>query len=112
MKYYYALYMSDDLISKREQILRKIQQDKWQLGKYLIVLPSNASNQLEFYSSVILLQDAMTKDDLFVVGIASGYDEAVKLVKKITEDVYEETQTADIRNYLLDKQREYEKGNV
>lgn len=112
MKYYYALYMSDDLISKKERLLEKIEKDKWQFGKYLIVLPSNESNQLEFYSSVILLQEAMSKEDLFVVGIASGYDEALKLVRQITEEVYEETGRTDIRNYLLNKQQEYEKGNV
>ena len=54
----------------------------------------------------------MSKEDLFVVGIASGYDEALKLVKQITEEVYEETGRTDIRNYLLNKQQEYEKGNV
>ena len=112
MKYYHALYMSDKLRSKRKKILEKIESGKWQLDKYLLVLSAKMNNQLEFYNSVLLLQEAMKQEDLLVVGIADGYDEALELVKQITEEVYERTQGTDIRAYLLERQQEYEKGNV
>lgn len=112
MKYYYALYMSENLVPKRDEIINKLERGKWQFNKYLIVLTENKSNHLEFYNSVMLVQKALAKDELFVVGIAGGYNEALNLVRQITEDVYNETKGTDIRNHLLRKQREYEKGNV
>ena len=112
MKYYHALYMSDKLKTKQKKILDKIESGKWQLDKYLIVLSANKNNQLEFFNSAILLQEAMMKEEMLVVGIADGYDEAMNLVKRITEEVYKSTQGTDIRAYLLDRQQEYEMGNV
>ena len=112
MKYYYDLYLDDKLIPKREEILAKLEQDKWQFEKYLITLTKNEKNHLEFYNSVLLIQKAIEKEDLFLVGIASGYESALELVEKITQEVYDKTKGTDIRNYILNKQQEYEEGNV
>lgn len=112
MKYYYSLYTDEYVKDKKEEIIKNIEHDKWQLDKYLIALTKNESNHLEIFNSVLLVQKAMPKDDLFVVGIANGYVEALELVEKITQEVYDETGGADIRNYILHQQREYEEGNV
>ncbi len=112
MKYYYKLYISDDLLQKQEQIIQCLEEGKWQLSKYLIVLAGNEKNNLEIFDSVLLLQNAIPKDNLFVVGIAGGKDRAFELVEKITAEVYDNTRSTDIRNYILQKQSEYEKGNV
>ena len=86
--------------------------NKWQYEKYLIVLTENENNHLEFFNSVLLLQEIISKDNLFVVGIAEGYEGALEIVQMITEEVYENTQNVDIRGYLLAKEREYEESNV
>lgn len=112
MKYYDKLYMSKKLVPKRDDILKKLELGKWQLNIYLIVLARKSANQLEFYSSTMLLQEAYDKSNLLVVGIADGYDEAVKLVRQITDEVYQETGGTEIRDYLLNKQHEFENGNV
>lgn len=112
MKYYYALYTDEHTKDKQEQIIKKIQKDKWQPEVYLISLTKNEKNHLEIFNSVLLIQKAMYKEELFVVGIASGYIESLELVEKITQEVYDETNRVDIRNYILQKQREYEEGNV
>ena len=111
MKYYHDLFMSENLISKRTDIITKIMNDQWQFEKYLVVLTKNEKNHLEFFNSVLLLQRVMSKDDLFVVGIADGYQGALELVQKITEEVYATTGNVDIRGYLLAKEREYEESN-
>ena len=59
-----------------------------------------------------MLQEAISKNELFLVGIASGYTESLELVEKITQEVYDETSGVDIRNYILQKQQKYEEGNV
>ena len=112
MKYYHALYMSEELILKKAEIIEKIEKDKWQMEKYLIVLAKNENNHLEYFHSVLLLQKSISKDDLFVVGIANGEIGAMELVEKITQEVYDETKGTDIRKYILQKQKEFEEGNV
>lgn len=112
MKYYHALYMSEELISKKAEILDKFENDKWQIEKYLIVLAKNEKNHLEYFNSVLLLQKSISKDDLFVIGIANGELGALELIEKITQEVYDETKGTDIRNYILQKQKEFEEGNV
>lgn len=112
MKYYHAVYMSEELISKRKEIIDKIENNKWQPEIYLIVLAQNERNHLEYFHSVLLIQKCIPKEHLFVVGIANGSGGATDLIEKITEEVYDNTKGTDIRNYILQKQHEYEEGNV
>ena len=108
MKYYHALYMSDELVQKKAEIIEKIEKDKWQMEKYLIVLAKNEKNHLEYFHSVLLLQKSIAKDYLFVIGIANGELGAMELIEKITQEVYDETKGTDIRGFILQKQKEYE----
>ena len=105
MKYYHDLYLSDSLISKKEDIIEKLEKNQWQLSKFLIVLSQSENNHLEFFDSVLLTQNLMPKEELFVIGFADSYIGAVDLVQKITEEVYEKTEGTNIRNYLLKKER-------
>ena len=112
MKYYHALYMSDELVQNKAEIIEKIEKDKWQMDTYLIVLAKNEKNHLEYFHSVLLLQKSIAKDDLFVIGIANGELGAMELIEKITQEVYDETKGTDIRGFILQKQKEYEERNV
>lgn len=112
MKYYYQLYMDEHIKEQSEKIIKNLENDKWQLEKYLIALTKNEANHLEIFNAVLLLQKAIQKEDVFVVGLANSYAGALELVEKITQEVYDETNGVDIRNYILRKQREYEEGNV
>ena len=112
MKYYHNLYISENLEDKRTDIITNIANNKWQFEKYLIVLTENEKNHLEFFNAVLLLQKVIEKDNLFVIGIADGYQGALEMVQKITEEVYANTKGADIRGYLLAKEQEYEESNV
>ena len=112
MKYYHALYMSKKLISKKTEIIEKLQNNKLQIEKYLITLAKNEKNHLEIFNSILLIQKSIAKDELFVVGIADGELAAMELVEKITQEVYDETKGTDIKKYILQKQKEFEEGNV
>ena len=104
MKYYHDLYLSKSLVRKKEEIINKLENNQWQLSKFLLVLSKNEKNQLEFFDSVLLTQQLMPKEDLFVVGIADSYIGAVEMVQQITEEVYTNTGETDIRSYLLSKE--------
>ena len=42
--------------------------------------------------------------DVFVVGLAKGYLQALELVRKIAEETVDKTGDADIRQYILKRQ--------
>ena len=44
MKCYYDMYVSDELIEKKSQILQRIEKNQAQLNKYIIVLSKNEKN--------------------------------------------------------------------
>lgn len=106
MHYYKNLYVPENLEKKKKKIIGKLNANKLQYDLYLVTLPIGDSNQLEIINSLELKQPTYPKENLFVVGFAKGYDEALELVEEIIGNVYNETQGADIRSYILNKQRE------
>ena len=72
MKYYYALYMDEYAKKRQADIIKKIKNDKRQMNIYLITLTKNEKNHMEIFHSVLLMQKAVAKEDLFVVGMANG----------------------------------------
>lgn len=106
MKYYKHLYLSEGLVKKRDKVIKKLEQKKFQLDIHLIVLSEDGRNQLEIYHSLLFCQPSYPERDYFVVGIAKGFDEAVELVEEITREVYNETRGADIRSYILKREQE------
>ena len=112
MKYYHNLYVSNELLGKEKEIINKIENDQWQLAKFIVALTKNEKNHLEFFDSVLLIQNAIPKEDLFVIGLAAGYQGALEMIEEITKEVYETTNTVDIRGVLLSRQKEYEESKA
>lgn len=106
MKFYRYLYLGEGLDRKKKKVLRRLEAGKLNIGLYIITLPRQEKNQLEIYQSSLLLQRDFPKKDLFVVGIVKGYEEALELVEEITKEVYNVTEGADIRSYILKKEQE------
>ena len=111
MKFYNKLYISDGLEKKKEKWIKKLKSGKWPLQAYILVLPDNVQNQLEFYSAAMLYQKYFYSDDIFIVGLAESYMEAIYLVEEIAREVFEKTGDADLRLYLLQQQQLYEENN-
>ena len=109
MKYYYNLYTNDSVRENKLKILSRIERGEFVIGKYLIVLTQNEKNHLEFFDSAFVSQKVVDQEELFVVGLADGYGGAVKLVEKIVNEVLLMTGGTNIRQYLLEQQKEYEK---
>ena len=89
--------------------MKKLKENRLQPGVYIITLAGGEQNNLEFYSSTLLKQRFFEKKELFVVGIADGYMDAVYMVERITDDVFRKTGETQIRRYLLARQDEYER---
>ena len=104
MRFYKNLYVSESLEKKKDKIIKKLSAGKYGLTLYLLVLIPEGENQLEFYSAAMLRQKLISDEGLFVVGIASGYDDAVYLVQEIAGEVYEATGGLDIRSYIREQE--------
>ena len=110
MKFYCDLYVSECWQGKKEKIIKKLKANRIQPQVYIIALSQGDQNELEFFSSILLKQHVFDNSEVFVVGIANGYDEALYMVRYITEQIYAETGTADLREYILERQKEYVKA--
>lgn len=106
MKFYSDLYLGETVKKKKKYLIQSLEEGKVLLGVYVLVLPLGEQNQLEIFDCLMLAQKVFRREDRFVVGIAAGHGEALELMTRITEDVYEKTGGADLRNYILNSNKE------
>ncbi len=111
MKFYNNLYVSEGLKKKKEKWMKKIEAGKYPLQAYILALCEAGDDQLEFYSANMLYQSIVSTEDIFVVGLAESYMDAIYLVEEITKEVFAKTGEADLCSYLLQQQRLYEENN-
>ena len=110
MEFYCNLYVSECWQEKKAKIIKKLKKNRIQPQVYVITLAQGEQNQLEFFSSILLKQHVFEHADLFIVGIADGYDEALAITEKITGEVYGKTGNLDLRKYFLDRQKDFVKA--
>lgn len=101
LTWYNRLYIGNNAKRKANQVIRRLNDQKIVAGVYLVTLASNEKNQLDILSAYNLVQPIVYRMCPMVVGIASGYDEAVELVVQITMEAVEKTGRADLRKYLM-----------
>lgn len=109
VKFYCDLYVSEDFEEKKEKIIKKIRSNKAQPHVYVLTLATGKQNHLEFYSSLMLKQKSFNNQQLLIVGIANGYDDALYMTQDIVQEVYQKTKDTNIRGYIESKQKEFEK---
>ena len=109
MKFYCDLYVSECWQKKKAKIIKKLKANRVQPQVYVAALAQGGQNELEFFSSILLKQHVFDNAEIFVVGIADGYDEALLMVRDITAKVYHASGDAGLRAYIPKRQEEYEK---
>ena len=67
---------------------------------YFIALASNPDNLFDIFHAAHLKESALYRQNPYIVGIASGYDEALELVQRMVEDIYRETGGFQVREYF------------
>ena len=97
MKFYCDLFISEDFKMKKEELVRRLKDEDFRRNMYLITLAQGEQNNLEFYSSLLLKQHIYDDVPVFVVGIASGYTDALYMTEDIVNAVYADTRDTDIR---------------
>lgn len=105
MKWYDKLYVGESIAHKVDRIKWKINHNAGTFEIYIITFASNPNNLLDLIPARELLQKHYPKKELYIIGLAKGYEEACALVCEIIEEVYAQTKDVDVRRYLLAKRR-------
>lgn len=110
MIWYEDLYVGESIVHKTRKVKWKILHNAGQIGIYVITLASCSKNLLDIIPSQELLQKGYPKKDLYVVGLARGYEEAVEVAVSIVDEVYQQTGGFAVRTYLEEKRRRKKEG--
>ena len=94
------LYLSDKTAKKKDKIIKKANRGVGMVSIYFITLASNRENLFDIFHAAHLKQPAFYKQDLYVVGIASGYEEALEMVQRMIDDIYRKTGGFAVREYF------------
>ena len=94
------LYLTEKTSPKKDKIIRKANRGIGMISIYFVTLASNEKNLFDIFHAAHLKQHAFYQQNSFVVGIASGYDEALDLVQQMIEDIYRETGSFRVREYF------------
>lgn len=104
---YKKLYLSEDLQRKEKRVRLALRLRRAFPILYVITLSNTGTAKLVFYSSLHFKQVYERKKQLFVVGVASGYDEALYIIEQIVNDVYSATGDLDYAAYFqIPKEKE------
>lgn len=104
LRFFQYLYWSDDIPEKqRNSVKWRLKVHKKNCLVYCITLHEGA-DQLDIYHSSVLLQGYYRRNPPLVIGIAASYDNAIELVRRITEECYRKTKDANIKKYLSELQ--------
>ena len=103
MTWYEDLYVGESILHKKNKVIWNIRHDVVQLNIYVITLASNDQNLLDIIPARELLQKGYPKKDLFIAGLAQGYEEAVEVAVSIVDLVYRRTGGFGIRTYLTEE---------
>ena len=102
MKWAKKLIYGTEAGKKRTRYVMRLKMGKKIPGLSVIVISPESPNQFEIIDSMFLMQKRYPKDDLIVVGIAKGWYEAVELMEHLSQKVYDETGTLDMKKYVLE----------
>lgn len=112
IKCYCNLYTGTSVTNKKNQYLLNLMNGSFTHSVHLITLAQGLQNHLEIFASSLLHQHVYDEKEIFIVGIAGEYYEAVELVEKIVQDVLDQTGNTQIRNYIEIQQKVFEEGRI
>lgn len=108
MIWYENLYIGESIPKKNAKIRRlkwKIDHNTCLSNAYIIVLCRYGTNLLEIIPARELRQKAYPKRNLYVVGLAKGYEDALQTAAEIVADVYQKTGGFQIKRFILQQQK-------
>lgn len=107
MKWYKDLYVGESISEKSAEIKWKILHNAGQIQIYVISMAEREGDLLDIIPAVQLMQKYYPKKDLFILGLAKGWEEATEVAASIVMEVYEHTGSFDVDGYFKKKKNGY-----
>lgn len=103
LTWYQDLYVDPQIKKKKKKIIWNINHGAGTIGIYIITLATNEKNLMDILPANILLQKTLRQSCPMIIGLAGSYEAAVEMVRVIIENMYNETQGFNIKEYLKNK---------
>ena len=91
MQWYSHLYVGRRAKRHRYAIIQGIREERLQPEGYVITSPQNGENLCDIYPSALLLVPSEKKKERMILGIAVTYWEALEVVRRMVDDLYQKT---------------------
>lgn len=102
LEYHHRLYLGTSISeSKLDKIKKTLEKHPLRSNVFLITISRNSSDQLEIFSARQLVQNYYDKYPIYVIGIASDYEEAVAMIEKIVQECLQVRGDCALKEYLL-----------
>lgn len=95
------IYWGDGMKEKNpDKLKRKIEKNPLLSKYYIIAFSDNPNDQLDIMSARQLVQPYYSRYPLHVIGVASGYDEALAIVEKMAQECLQVRGDCALGEYL------------
>ena len=93
-------FLTGETVKKPKKIKKKLDAGKFVYDIYLLTLSDNPDNLMDIIPAAMLLQKSFYGICPKIIGMANGKDEALEMVRSLIEEIYTETGTFQVAEYL------------
>lgn len=102
LKFLPHLYLGDGMKPQKvDKLKKKLIEKPLLAGVYVITIALNPADQLDLFDARQLAQSFYDRRELTVVGLASDYKDALRVVERITQDCLRIRGDCELREFLL-----------
>lgn len=102
LKFAQNLYLGEGIAPEKLDKLKKRLNKKPLLANVYLITPArNSADQLDIFDARQLVQPHYKDEEFLVLGIASGYEDALQLIERITGECLKARGDCNLREYLL-----------
>lgn len=102
LKFAQNLYLGEGIAPEKLDKLKKRLNKKPLLANVYLITPArNRRDQLDIFDARQLVQPHYKDEEFLVLGMASGYEDALQLIERITGECLKARGDCNLREYLL-----------
>ena len=102
LKFAQNLYLGEGIAPEKLDKLKKRLNKKPLLANVYLITPArNHANQLDLFDHRQLVQPHYKDEEFLVLGMASGYEDALQLIERISGECLKARGDCNLREYLL-----------
>lgn len=102
LKFAQNLYLGEGIAPEKLDKLKKRLNKKPLLANVYLITPArNPADQLDIFDTRQLVQPHYKDEEFLVLGMASGYEDALQLIERVTGECLKARGDCNLREYLL-----------